>query len=81
LDADSAALVPYALVPARDPRGVLEVPGAVWAEPDVGAAAEALRRLADDPAARAALAARGQAKARAALGVGSLEAAFRAFAA
>jgi glycosyltransferase involved in cell wall biosynthesis len=79
MDADSAALVPFTLVPARDPRGVLEVPGAVWAEPDVGAAAEALRRLADDPAARAALGARGQARARAALGVESLAVALRGF--
>lgn len=81
MDADSAALVPFTLVPAQDPRGVLEVPGAVWAEPDVGAAAEALRRLADDPAARGALGARGQAKARAALGVESLAAALREFSA
>ena len=79
MDADSAELVPFTLVPARDPRGVLEAPGAVWAEPDAGAAAQALRRLADDPEARAALGARGQAKARAALGAGSLEAALRAF--
>jgi glycosyltransferase involved in cell wall biosynthesis len=81
MDADSAVLVPFTLVPARDPRGVLEVPGAVWAEPDVGVAAEALRRLADDPVARAALGARGQATARAALGVESLVAALRGFAA
>ncbi len=81
MDADSAVLVPFTLVPARDPRGVLEVPGAVWAEPDIGVAAEALRQLADNPAARAALGARGQAKARAALGVESLAAALRGFAA
>lgn len=75
MDADCAALVPFRLVPARDPRGVLEVAGAVWAEPDIDAAAVALRRLADDPDARAALAARGQAHARAVLGAGSLAAA------
>ena len=79
MDADSAALVPFTLVPAQDPRGVLEVPGAVWAEPDIGAAADALRRLADDPAVRSALGARGQAKARASLGVESLAVALRAF--
>ena len=75
MDADSAALVPYHLVPAHDPRGVLEVAGAVWAEPDIAAAADALRRLADDPASRRALGARGQARARAALGPQSLAAA------
>ncbi len=79
MDADSAALVPFTLVPAQDPRGVLEVPGAVWAEPDIAVAAQALRQLADDPAARAALGARGQAKARASLGVESLAAALRGF--
>jgi glycosyltransferase involved in cell wall biosynthesis len=49
LDATCAAPVPVRLVPAHDPRGVFEAPGAVWAEPDVGAAAAALVRLADDP--------------------------------
>ena len=44
-----------------------------------GARAQALRQLADDPAARAALGARGQAKARASLGVESLAAALRGF--
>ncbi len=81
MDAESAVLVPFTLVPARDPRGVLEVPGAVWAEPDIAVAGHALRQLADDPAARAALGARGQAKARASLGVESLTAALRGFAA
>jgi len=75
---DSAILVPYRLVPAHDPRGVLEVPGAVWAEPDVGAAAAALVRLADDPAARRDLGLRGQAYARAMLGPASLQAAVAA---
>jgi glycosyltransferase involved in cell wall biosynthesis len=75
MDADSAALVPFRLVPAHDPRGVLDVPGAVWAEPDIAAAAAVLRALADDPAARAALAARGRAHATAALSDASLRAA------
>jgi len=81
MDADSAALVPFRLVPARDPRGVLEVPGAMWAEPDVEAAAASLRRLADDPAVRAALGARGRAHARAALGPEKLMAALSGLAA
>lgn len=42
--------VPFALVPARDPQRTYELPGTVWAEPDIAAAAAALRGLADDPA-------------------------------
>lgn len=75
MDANSAALVGYRLVPAVDPRGVYEAPGAVWAEADVREAAQQLRRLADDPAARADLAARGQAHVVAALGPAKLRAA------
>lgn len=47
-----AIRVPARLVPAEDPRGVFASPGAVWAEADVGVAAEALRRLAEDPGLR-----------------------------
>ncbi|HKM63402.1 MAG TPA: glycosyltransferase family 4 protein, partial [Acidisphaera sp.] len=72
MDEDSAALVPAKLVPARDPRGVFEAPGAVWAEPDEAVAVAHLRRLADDPAARADLGARGRAMAEARLGLDSL---------
>lgn len=72
MDADSAALVGYRLIPAVDPRGVFEAPGAVWADPDIGEAVAALRRLADDPAERAALGARGRASAMARLGTGAL---------
>jgi glycosyltransferase involved in cell wall biosynthesis len=72
MDEASAALVGYRLVPARDPRGVFEAPGAVWAEPDQQEAANWLRRLADDPALRAALGERGRQAALARLGVGSL---------
>jgi len=50
LDADTGVPIPYRLIPAVDPRGVFEAPGAVWAEADVGAAAAALRALAADPA-------------------------------
>jgi glycosyltransferase involved in cell wall biosynthesis len=75
MDDSSAALVPYRLVPARDPRGVFEAPGAVWAEPDIEAAAAWLARLADDPALRAQLGARGQTFATARLGTDDLRAA------
>lgn len=61
MDADCAVPVPYRLVPVSDPRGVYDAPGAQWAEPDVGAAAAALRQLADDADARAALGARARA--------------------
>jgi glycosyltransferase involved in cell wall biosynthesis len=72
MDASSAALVGYRLIEARDPRGVFEAPGAVWADPDQGEAIAHLRRLADDPAARAQLGARGRAAATARLGTQSL---------
>jgi glycosyltransferase involved in cell wall biosynthesis len=79
MDADSAALVDSRLVEMRDPTGVYgKIPGAVWAEPDVAHAAARLRHLADDPAARLALGARGRAKARSALGGAELRAALAA---
>ncbi len=75
MDQDCAALVGYRLIPARDPRGVFEAPGAVWAEPDIDHAAAWLRRLADDPALRARLGAAGQAMAASRLGLEPLRAA------
>lgn len=75
MDADSAALVGFKLVPARDPRGVFEAPGARWAEPDIGQAAAWLRRLADDAELRAALGAAGRRMATARLGAAPLRAA------
>lgn len=47
LDADSAALVGFQLVPIRDPSGMYR--GGEWAEPDLAQAAGWLRALADDP--------------------------------
>ncbi len=76
MDAHSAALVSYRLVPVNDPTGVYgAIPGAVWAEPDVTDAAAHLRRLGDDPALRKALGAAGRAKAQSALGGAELRAA------
>ena len=69
MDADSAALVAYTLIQARDPRGVFEAPGAVWADPDIADAAAHLIRLAGNPAARKDLGHRGQLAARARLGL------------
>lgn len=77
MDDTSAALVPARLVPSRDPRGVLQIEGALWAEPDIGIAADHLRRLADDPVERAALGARGRQMAQARLGLDTLAAALR----
>ena len=73
MDDATAALVPYRLVPASDPRGVFQAPGAVWAEADVGEAAAHLRHLAEDAAARHALGARAQAAARVRLGPAALQ--------
>ncbi len=77
MDEASAALVGYRLIPARDPRGVFEAPGAVWAEPDEAEAVMQLCRLADDPGARTELGERGRAAAADRLGTGSLAAALR----
>jgi glycosyltransferase involved in cell wall biosynthesis len=49
MDGSNAALVPYRLASARDDRSVYR---GLWAEPDVAEAADILRSLADDPAAR-----------------------------
>ncbi len=78
MDEENSALVGYRLVPARDPRGVFEAPGAVWAEPDCREAAAWLRLLADDAGARAELGARARASAKRRLGTASLEQALQA---
>ena len=77
---DAACLVPARLVPACDDRGVFNVKGAVWAEPEIEAAAEHLRRLAQDPALRARIGAAGRARAQAMLGDAPLLAALRGLA-
>ena len=55
LDASCGVPIGYRLVPAADPRGISEVPGAMWAEADTDEAAQALRALAESPERRAAL--------------------------
>ncbi len=52
MDAESAALVPYTLVPVCDPQGVYCGRDQVWAEPDLDAATELLYRLGKDEAFR-----------------------------
>ncbi len=78
MDDTSARLVAYRLIPAVDPRGVFEAPGAVWAEADIESAAMHLRALADDPALRRSLGADGRAMATQRLGDAGLRAAVQA---
>jgi len=77
LDASCGLPVPYRLVPAQDPRGVFEAPGAMWAEADIGAAAAALRALRADAGLRAALGGAARVAVAERLGVQSLAAALR----
>lgn len=77
LDASCGMPVAYTLVPARDPRGVFEAPGAEWAEADIAAAGAALRALADDAALRAALGGAAMLRARERFGTAALAAAVR----
>ena len=81
MDEGCAAMVPARLIPARDPRGVFEAPGAVWADPDPAAAAARLRHLADDAEARRAMGMRARAAAAIRLGPEPLLAAVRALSA
>ena len=78
MDETSARMVAYRLVPAVDPRGVFEAPGAVWAEAEIEDAARHLRELADDPAARRSLGEAGRRMATARLGDERLRDAVRA---
>jgi glycosyltransferase involved in cell wall biosynthesis len=78
MDETSAKLVGYRLVPAIDPRGVFEAPGAVWADADIDEAATHLRALADDPDGRVALGAAGRRMVTQRLGDASLREAVQA---
>lgn len=68
-DAESTALVSYELVPVSDPSGHYNIEGAVWAEPDIKGASDALKCLRDDPTHARDLAARGKDKVIATCGV------------
>lgn len=46
---DSACLIPARQIPVNDPSELYVAPGLEWADPDIDAAATALRRLRDDP--------------------------------
>lgn len=61
MDETAACLVPYRLTPVRDPQPVYAGYGdQTWADPDLDAAASALRRLRDEPALAARLSAAGR---------------------
>ncbi len=75
MDADTAALVGYRLIPVEDDRMVYR--NSVWADPDIRDAAQQLRRLADDADARLGLGVRGQAHVRRVLTSAPLAAALR----
>jgi glycosyltransferase involved in cell wall biosynthesis len=49
MDEETALLVPVRMVQAQDARGIYGGAGECWAEPDVAAAAEHLRSLAEQP--------------------------------
>jgi glycosyltransferase involved in cell wall biosynthesis len=72
MDQESAALVGYRLIAARDRRGTYDVAHAVWADPDLADAVAHLRRLADDEMERRALGARARDLALLRLGPGKL---------
>ena len=63
LDQENAMLVRFQLVPVKPADYPSVTPGARWAEPDVGHAAECLSRLARDPDLRARLADKGRKRA------------------
>ncbi|MFT8718272.1 glycosyltransferase [Acetobacter sp.] len=60
LSADCGMPVSCRLIPAKDPRGVFEAKGAVWADADIGSAVLALRRAADNEDLRRQLGARAE---------------------
>lgn len=45
---NNSALIDYKLIPVVDPQGIYTMKGQRWAEPDIGQAAEWLRRLKED---------------------------------
>jgi glycosyltransferase involved in cell wall biosynthesis len=64
MDSSDSCLVPYRLVPVSDASAIYS--GSTWAEPDLDAAAQALRRLASEPGFYARLAAAAHRRAAAA---------------
>lgn len=52
MSAENSILLPYQLIPAVDPQDTYTLAGAHWADADVAAASDALRRLREDPTLR-----------------------------
>ncbi|MDR3521086.1 MAG: glycosyltransferase [Acidocella sp.] len=75
---ETSALVSYQLVPPDDERGVYDIAGALWAEPDIDDAAAQLRRLGHDAERRQTLGLAGQTQASRALGAAPVLAALTA---
>lgn len=63
VDAESGFPVNYTLTPVSDPQLRYEAPGSLWAEPDIGHAAELMRRAAEDSDLRVRLATIGKQRA------------------
>ena len=70
MDEDNSLLVAHRLVPVAPGEYLFDDPRFFWADPDVDDAARQMRRLADDPALRARLAAAGPAAILARFGSG-----------
>jgi glycosyltransferase involved in cell wall biosynthesis len=64
LDDETGIPIGYALTPARDPQGTYDHPAMEWAEPDIDAAAQTMRRLRDAPELRRRLGAQAREVAR-----------------
>lgn len=73
MTADNSVPVGYRLIPADDPQGTYDIPGQVWADPDVDEAAAALHRLAADTGLRARLGATARADAARLFGLAAYE--------
>ena len=78
MTAETSALISYKLVPVSDPRGTYEIPGALWAEPDIEETISWLRRLGADPGLRRTMGMAGQTHARNTLGAAPVLAALAA---
>lgn len=78
MDESCAGLIAPRLIPAKDPRGVFEAPGAVWADPDPLEAAVWLTRFAESVDLREKFGARAIVKATATLGAEPLRLAMAA---
>jgi glycosyltransferase involved in cell wall biosynthesis len=75
---DTSALVSYRMIKPEDARGVYEIAGASWADPDIEDAAHQLKRLGEDQALRHSIGEAGRHHAREMLGTAPVLAALAA---